>query len=446
MRKIICGVVLGLVLWSPLAPALEREPWPVFAGRRANLLERHSDGVTVLFAYTELEGSSLRTSFRQENNFYYLTGWNQPGAILMLIPPMKERNSPVYEQVNAMPREILFLPARNPKQEQWTGPKAGPYDDGLKEATGFDSVRGAEVFEAELTKAVAGFGRIYWLAPRGRAADTDREPSRASTLERIAPLAERADARAAITTLRMVKSPGEIELIQKATDNTIAAHRVAWNRAKPGLHEYQVSASMLAVMFERGCERPAYAPIVGSGFQSTVLHYAENSHRMDAGQVLLMDVGGEYSLYAADITRTIPVDGKFSPRQRELYDIVLGAQNAAIEALKPGMTLARTGPGSLHQVAYQHINTHGKDREGNPLGKYFIHGLSHHIGLEVHDPAVPDTPLKPGMVITIEPGIYIPEEQIGIRIEDMILVTENGAKLLSAALPREAGEIERAMK
>jgi Xaa-Pro aminopeptidase len=244
----------------------------------------------------------------------------------------------------------------------------------------------------------------------------------------------------------MVKSPGEIALIQKATDATVAAHREAWKRIRSGVHEYQVGAAMQAVMFDLGCERPAYAPIVGAGRNATVLHYAANSHRIDAGQVVLMDVGGEYSMYATDITRSVPVNGRFIPRQRELYEIVLGAQKAAIAAVKPGMTIARTGPNSLYRIAYDYINTHGKDKDGNPLGKYFIHGLSHHVGLEVHDPGPPDTPLAPGMVITVEPGIYIPEEQIGIRIEDMVLVTDNGHKLLSGSLPREIDELERALR
>ncbi len=446
MRKAVWGmVVAAAMLTPPMLPAIEREPWPVFEDRRARLAERLADGVTVVFGFAELEGSSLRSAFRQDNNFYYLTGWNEPGAILMLVPPMKEKQSPVYEQVSRMPRQILFLPARNPRQERWNGPRLGPYDENLAEKTGFPVVRGTEVFDGELAKAVAGFGRIYTVLPRGRAADRDRESARVQSLEKIAPLAEISDGRSAITALRMVKSPGEIELIQKATDASIAAHLAAWKRTKPGLHEYQVSAAMLGTMLERGCERPAYAPIVGAGFNSTVLHYADNSARMDAGQVLLMDVGGEYSLYATDITRTIPVGGVFAPRQREIYEIVLGAQKAALAAVKPGMTLARTGPNSLHQIAYQHINTHGKDRQGNPLGKYFIHGLSHHVGLEVHDPANPDTPLAAGMVFTLEPGIYIPEENLGVRIEDMVLVTENGGKLLSGALPREAAEVERVM-
>jgi Xaa-Pro aminopeptidase len=158
-----------------------------------------------------------------------------------------------------------------------------------------------------------------------------------------------------------------------------------------------------------------------------------------------MDVGAECSYYTSDITRTVPVNGKFSARQRELYAIVLGAQKAAIGAAKPGMTLGKATPNSLYQVALDYLNSHGKDRKGEPLGQYFTHGIGHHLGLDVHDANDPSLPLAPGMVVTIEPGLYIPDEGIGIRIEDVILITENGAKVLSSTLPRGVQEIERAM-
>jgi Xaa-Pro aminopeptidase len=199
---------------------------------------------------------------------------------------------------------------------------------------------------------------------------------------------------------------------------------------------------MTNAYFDLGCERSAYAPIVGSGPNSIVLHYSANRRRMDSGEVVVMDVGAECSGYASDVTRTVPVSGKFTARQREIYEIVLGAQKAAIAAVKPGAKIRGQGK-SLYQIAYDYINTHGKDLHGEPLGKYFVHGLSHHVGLEVHDESDINAPLKAGMVITIEPGIYIAEENIGVRIEDMVLVTENGAKVLSAALPREAPEIEK---
>jgi Xaa-Pro aminopeptidase len=168
---------------------------------------------------------------------------------------------------------------------------------------------------------------------------------------------------------------------------------------------------------------------------------------MKAGDVVVIDAAGEYSMYAADITRTLPVGGHFSARQREIYDIVLGAQQAAIAAFQSGKsTLKRGEPNSIHKIAYDYINTHGKDQHGEPLGKYFIHGLSHYIGLNVHDAGDYDIPLGPGMAFTIEPGIYIPEESIGVRIEDDFLVDANGKLInMSGALPSRAEDVEKAM-
>jgi Xaa-Pro aminopeptidase len=183
---------------------------------------------------------------------------------------------------------------------------------------------------------------------------------------------------------------------------------------------------------------------VGTGLHSTILHFNELDGLIQNGDVVLMDVGGQYSGYTADITRTVPANGHFTPRQREIYEIVLGAQNAALAAIKPGTTM-RKGSGSLYKIAYDYINTHGTDREGRSLGRYFTHGLGHHIGLEVHDAGDVDRPFEAGMVITDEPGIYIPEEKIGVRIEDDVLVTPTGYKLLTARLPRSADEIEKIM-
>jgi Xaa-Pro aminopeptidase len=158
-----------------------------------------------------------------------------------------------------------------------------------------------------------------------------------------------------------------------------------------------------------------------------------------------MDVGAQYSGYAADITRTVPANGKFTPRQREIYDIVLGAQNAALEALKPGADMCRKGKQSLYKISYDYINSHGRDLSGRQLGQYYIHGLGHNIGLDVHDPGDSCKPLMPGQVVTMEPGIYIPEENLGVRIEDDVLITETGYELLSRRLPRSADEIEKIM-
>ncbi len=403
---------------------------PDFAARRANLRKSIPDGILVLFGNKESE--DLHDAFFQQTGFYYLTGWEEPGAILVLTPE-PQKDSPGYDQRAKTPREILLLPQRVPSQEKWTGRKLGPDDANATAATGFGAVMPAERFESGLRALLEIYPNLYAL------------DSANAMLAKIAPLRTILDARLPIARLRMEKSPAEIAAIQKATDASIDAHRAAWKAITPGQYEYQTAALMVGTYMNEGCRRSAYAPIVGSGPNSSTLHYSRNSRRMDAGEVTVMDVAAECENYASDITRTIPVSGKFTPRQHEIYDVVLGAQRAAIAAAKPGMTFGRTTPDSLYKVALDYINTHGKDLHGQPLGQYFTHGLSHHVGLDVHDAFDPTEALKPGMVITIEPGVYIPEENIGIRIEDVILVTETGAKVLSGKLPTDPDEIERVL-
>jgi Xaa-Pro aminopeptidase len=339
---------------------------------------------------------SARARFFQDPNFFYLTGWQEPGAKLLLDSR----------------REILFLPPHDADREKWTGPRHASSDPGITELTGFEKVLPLKRFDEELGNA---------------------DPTDAATV------------RKELARFRMKKSAAEIATIQRSVDATVAAHLAAWKRAAPGVYEYQVAAAMAAVYLDRGCERGAFAPMVASGPNAVFLHYEINNRRMQPGELLLMDVGAECAGYAADVTRTIPVDGRFTPRQRELYNTVLGAQKAVIEAVKPGVTIGRETPQSLQNVALAWLNSHGHDLHGHPLGKYFTHGISHHIGLEVHDAADPSAPLEEGNVISVEPGLYIPEEQIGIRIEDMVLVTRDGVRVLTAALPKEAADIERLM-
>ena len=261
------------------------------------------------------------------------------------------------------------------------------------------------------------------------------------------PFATYQDTKPLIGALRTFKDDREIELIRKATDATVAAHMTAMKTIKPRVTERELSALLQYEWGKRGCERPSYAPIVGSGFNSTVLHYSEDSATVQDGDVIVIDAAGEYSMYATDITRTYPANGKFTARQREIYDIVLGAQQAAIAAFVSGKSsLRREDPNGLFKVAYDYINTHGKDLHGEPLGKYFIHGLGHYVGLAVHDPGDYPVPLGPGAVFTIEPGIYIPEEKLGARVEDTLYVDATGKLVnLGAALPHTADEVERAM-
>jgi Xaa-Pro aminopeptidase len=403
---------------------------PDFATRRTALRKSIPDGVLVLFGSKESE--DLHEPYFQQTDFFYLTGWEQPGAIL-IVTPEPEKDDPDYAQRTQLPREILFLPQRLVRDEKWTGRKLGPSDPEAASLTGVAEVLPAERFETELRTLLDLYPNLYGLP-----ADPLAAP-----LAQLFPRRPLTDARLKIAHLRMVKSATEIALIQKATDASVDAHLAAWKSIRPGQYEYQTAAVMVGTYLSEGCRRSAYAPIVGSGPNSTTLHYSNNNRRMDAGEVVVMDVAAECRNYASDITRTVPVNGKFTPRQREIYDIVLGAQKAAIAAVKPGASVAsRAG---LYKIAFEYINTHGKDSHGEPLGKYFTHGLSHHVGLDVHDSSDNSEPLKPGMVITIEPGVYIPEENIGVRIEDTLLVTEDGAKVLSAALPTNPDEIERAL-
>ena len=399
------------VFLVPLASA--KIPLEEFHTRRA-ALQKTLDGVLLLSSRAEGRDEVFRAN--QEPNFLYLTGWDEPGARLLLTPS----------------REILFLPHHNERLEHYVGKRTAASDANARTITGFSEVLPIERFEAELDQALTTSEKIYTLL----------NTPFAEKLKILYPFRDVVEAAPMIAKLRMKKSPAELAEIQRATDVSLEGHRAAWKRMAAGLYEYQLQATLVDTFLEHGCEDVAYFPIVGSGPNSTVLHYSSNHRRMDRGELVVIDSAAQCDDYASDITRTAPVSGKFTKRQREIYEIVLGAQNAAIAAAKPGIRLS--GPVSLTQIAKDYMDAHGKDLHGEPLGKYFIHGIGHQVGLQVHDATV-DGPLEAGMVVTIEPGIYIPEENIGVRIEDVILVTENGAKLLSAALPREPDEIEKAV-
>lgn len=425
------AVLLGGLLLANAAPARVRQLNEEYQARRANL-RAQVDGPVVLFGYTGHEDSSELARFFQEENFYYLTGHNEPGAALLLIP------NPPGDKIPGGPREILFLPPRNPFQERWEGPKLGPNDADIAQKTGFAAVEPFANLRGELEKLGKAFPNLYTLLPGSNEEGYPHKRIWADWLKEAAPQAHLKDTTRALAAMRQVKSPGEIALLQKAVDVSVDAHLDAMKRMHPGLYEYQVAARMEYIHQWGGCDREAYAPIVGAGIHSTMLHYDELSAQIKDGDIVVMDVAGECGGYAADVTRTLPANGKFTPRQREIYEIVLGAQNAALALLKPGVSVAR-----LNQAAREYINAHGKDQHGQALGPYFFHGLSHNLGLDVHDPGVPGRALEPGMVITIEPGIYIPEESLGVRIEDDVLVTPEGYQLLTARLPRDVEGIER---
>jgi Xaa-Pro aminopeptidase len=418
------------------ASATERQNNADYRARRVALAKSMDGGALVLFAPTEAEGQNNLYGFRQEENFYYLTGWIEPGAAVLI-------NSSPYA-------EIFFLPEHNVTQEKWTGPKLGPESPDAAKITGFDKVASLDKMHDELLKVLPQPRAVVYsdLGSSGQMAPSTGPMDWLRRGNSFPNYVSFRDAKPLIARLRMIKDAGEVQFVKNATTASMAAHVAALKAIHPGISEREISAFMQYEFGRRGCERPAYAPIVGSGFYSTVLHYSEDDHVMKDGDLVVMDVGGEFSMYATDITRTAPVNGKFTARQREIYNIVLGAQEAAMKAFQSGKSrLERGSDGdSLYKVAYDYINTHGNDLHGDPLGKYFIHGLGHHVGLNVHDANEP-APLNKGMIFTLEPGIYIPDEKLGVRIEDMFYVDQDGKLvMLTQGLPHTADEVEAAMK
>ncbi|HLW86162.1 MAG TPA: aminopeptidase P N-terminal domain-containing protein [Candidatus Sulfotelmatobacter sp.] len=446
MRKVVScfffGVFFGLIIGILAASsvAIDLQPGADYHARR-EALARKAGGAVVLFA--PLEGSDEVYEFRQENNFFYLSGQAEPGAALLIAPAAEAKgDSPARAYT-----EILFLPPHNLRREKFTGPKLGAENPDAPKITGFDRVEEMSKLPEEVSKAISG-GRpiVYADVPAQGGPSTASEPL--AFLKHSNAVISFQDVKPMVASLRMYKDAGEVALLRKAVDASAAAHFAAFQAVKPSVNEREISALMQYEWIRRGCERPSYAPIVGSGLNSTVLHYSEDTNVMNGGDVVVIDAAGEYSMYAADITRTLPVNGHFTARQREIYDIVLGAQEAAMSAFQSGKSmLVGDSDASIAKVAKDYIDSHGKDLHGDPLGKYFIHGLGHYIGLKVHDDGDYKVPLGPGMAFTIEPGIYIPEEKIGVRIEDDYWVDPSGKLVkLSAALPSKADDVEKAMK
>jgi Xaa-Pro aminopeptidase len=422
--------LFGVLLGAWFAQARFRQPNAEYQARRARL-RGQVDGPVVLFGYTSRNEAGEVAVFYQEENFYYLTGYSEPDAALLLVPDASGAQGA---------GEVLYLPPRDPRRAKWEGPKLGPEDPAAAEKTGFQAVKPFPELRGDLVNLAMTYPNFYTLLPKGPENGYPHLATWSGWVREVLPASNIQDATPVLTAMRMVKSSGELALLQKAIELSIDAHFAAMKMMRPGLYEYQVAARMKEVHEMGGCSREAYSPIVGAGFYSTVLHYDALDNEIKDGDIVVLDVACEYGGYAADITRTLPANGKFTARQREIYDIVLGAQNAALAAAKPGVYMRE-----LQQIANEYINTHGKDLHGNPLGQYFIHGLGHGLGLDVHDPTNYNLPLQAGMVLTDEPGIYIPEENLGVRIEDDLLVTDSGHKLLTARLPRTVEEIEKIM-
>jgi Xaa-Pro aminopeptidase len=433
------ALALGLLVWpvkaqvgSPAGPV----PVARLSARRAALLERMGKGIAVLPSSKErdLEKDYPQDSdYRENNNFFYLTGLEAPESWLVLIA-----------RDTAPDQAILYLPPRDSITEKWTGPKLGPGPDAVR-LTGITDVRPADRIEAELPQLVSS----------AAAADSNaalyfadgREQQGSALLQGLVSGAGEdgssrrvLDLSGLLAPLRLVKDPEELIRLRRAANITADALKQALSHANPGTWEYELEAIIEYTFRREGAERVGFPTIVGSGVNGATLHYDKNRRQTRSGDLVVMDVGAEFGYYTADVTRTIPVSGRFTPRQQSLYNLVLGTQQAAIDAVRPGSSLA-----VLERVARTYMRDHSGDlcRPG-PCNRYFTHALSHWLGMDVHDVGALNSPFEPGMVLTVEPGIYIAAESLGIRIEDDILVTNDGHEVLSQAAPRSVVAIEAA--
>jgi Xaa-Pro aminopeptidase len=421
---------------------LANQPRADYQSRRQRLMEQVKDGIVVLIGAHEDEFGEVGR-FRQKNDFMYLSGVETPSAYLILVPAGLIPDKPA--------QETLFIPERNLFQEKWTGVQIGPGPDaerkfGIQEVASSGKFY-SRLFELLGSPAFASDGRrgrakLYTIVPEGSTASITRENEFVQVMRHAAPDLQIADIQPFLGEMRKVKSPAEAALLQKAIDITAEAQNDTRAFIKPGVFEYEVQAVVEAAFTRNGSERPGYPSIVGSGINSTTLHYDANKKRIESGDTVVVDVGAEYSYYTADITRTYPASGKFTPRQREVYQLVLDAQRAAEKAFKPGEVTIR----DLYAAAVGVMKASPlRDSSGNTLDRYFIHGLSHWLGMDVHDVGEYSKPIPAGAVFTIEPGIYIPDEKLGVRIEDDYMAIPTGLIKLSGKIASEREEVERLM-
>jgi Xaa-Pro aminopeptidase len=407
------------------------------AARRQALIARMKGGVAIIRGASELSGDlpdsdyPQATDFRQDNDFFYFTGLETRDSWLIATA-----SDSVHGEIH------LFLPPRDPWQERWTGPKLGPGAEAA-EATGIPvaNIHSADSVQSYLQRLVrqsssGGHPGTLWF----RHSERDTRPMFIRDAALLNLNGSTQDLLPVLASLRVVKDADEIRRLTRAVELTAQGHVAAMRFARPGVWEYEIESVAEATFRRLGAERLGYPSIVGSGINSTILHYDVNRRQTQAGDLIVMDMGAEFGYYTADVTRTIPVSGKFTPRQKAIYELVLGSQQAAIDSVRTGITLRQ-----LEVIARKYMTDHSGDLCGTGgCGKYFIHSLSHWIGMDVHDLGG-GVPLAPGMAFTVEPGIYLPEEALGVRIEDDVLVTPTGYLLLSKGAPRSVADVERVM-
>lgn len=419
--------------------------------RRALLMAKMEPNSIAIFKAKDPANRSndVNYLYRQESNFLYLTGCDEQRSYLLLCPDGIQVDSVTTA------KEVFFI---RPKTRSAAGESLGP--EGAKSELGFTVVLPSTELLPFVKKALSG-KKILYYPPS--APDVVYDPlmekrtiiSRQvrTDLQASFPGLEIKNLNASVGELRAVKSETELALLQKAIDATITAHVEAMKSCESDMYEYELQAIIEYCFAKNGSEYPGFPTIVGSGPNSCILHYEANRRQMKSGDVVVMDIGAEIDGYSADVTRTIPVNGSFSAPQKEIYEIVLQAQTEATKDFKPGVSPAVPSQKAYDVIAEGLIKL-GIIKEKQEARKYYMHGLSHSIGLDVHDPSPYGKPYVPGMVMTNEPGIYIPEGSpcdkkywnIGVRIEDDVLITADGNRVLSAGAPKSVNEIETLMK
>ena len=401
-----------------------------------------------------LRSNDSHYRFRQNSDFYYLTGFNEPDAVAVFAPGHAEH------------KYTLFVRPRDRERETWDGRRAGV--EGAREQYGADAAFPIGELEEKLGDLLNNATNLHYRLGDGNAELDEtiiRQIARLRSLARKGANPPQAivDTSAALHEMRLFKDAAEIEIMQRAADIAAEAHVEAMRQTRPGMMEYEVEALIEYVFRKRGAAGPAYNSIVGGGANATILHYVTNDAPLRDGDLLLIDAGAEYQGYASDITRTFPVNGRFTPAQRDIYDLVLDVQLKCVERARPRVTMDELKTYSIELL------TEGMARLGLLKGdvkklieeekykQFYMHGIGHFLGLDVHDAGRYYTeggsrPLEPGMVITIEPGLYVAEDSqdvpekylgIGVRIEDDVLITADGNRVLTDKVPKTVGEIEK---
>jgi len=390
--------------------------------RRRRVLESLEGAAAVVLAGAEIASDSRQWRWRTDRLFWYLTGIDHESDAAVLFDPTTE---------DPARRITLFLRPRDPEAERWDGAR-DPIDSALKAKTGFTNIKRTGSLPGLLTEAARRTKRLACLHPfTPYNAEISPDLALFRRIGEHVPGVAVEDRTQLLPAMRAVKSPAELALIERAVAATAAGFTAGLRAIRPGLREADIERVITATFRELDSE-PAFEPIVGAGSNAAVLHYQDSEAVVKEGDLIVIDYGAAYGGYASDVTRTFPASGRFTAEQREVYEVVLEANLAAIAAAGPGATFTEVDAAARAVI------------EKAGYGDAFIHGTSHNVGIEVHD-VTPDGPLQAGMVITVEPGIYLPDKGFGVRIEDDVLITETGSRDLTGAIPKTVAAVEAAM-